>query len=167
MIHAIFAVDEEGGLGKNNSLPWGHISEDMAHFKKLTNGEIVIMGRKTWDSLPPQFKPLPYRINAVVTSGKVASDKQLIHIIDPKNIKDKILQLQSIYPNRQVFIIGGRQVLLSCADFINRVHLTKIFGTYDADIKINLNEYLQDFELVSQEFGSKRCMFEEYQRKGE
>ena len=65
-IHLIYARARNGVIGRNNTLPW-HLPEDMAHFKATTAGCPVVMGRKTWDSLPPKFRPLPGRTNLVVT----------------------------------------------------------------------------------------------------
>jgi dihydrofolate reductase len=65
-LHLIFARAANGVIGANNTLPW-HLPEDLAHFKRHTLGCPVIMGRKTWDSLPPKFRPLPGRLNLVVT----------------------------------------------------------------------------------------------------
>jgi dihydrofolate reductase len=62
----IFARARNGVIGKAGGLPW-HLPEDLAHFKQKTMGSPVIMGRKTWDSLPPKFRPLPGRVNIVVT----------------------------------------------------------------------------------------------------
>ena len=67
-IELIWAQDEQGGIGKNGKLPW-QISEDLKNFKKITSGFPVIMGRKTWNSLP--FKPLPNRRNIVLSSSMV------------------------------------------------------------------------------------------------
>lgn len=65
-LHLILARAANGVIGNNNALPW-HLPEDLAHFKRLTSGCPVIMGRKTWDSLPARFRPLPGRRNIVVT----------------------------------------------------------------------------------------------------
>jgi len=65
-LHLIFARAKDGVIGVNNTLPW-HLPEDLAHFKRTTLGCPVIMGRKTWDSIPPKFRPLPGRTNVVVT----------------------------------------------------------------------------------------------------
>jgi dihydrofolate reductase len=65
-LHLIFARAANGVIGKDGGLPW-HLPEDMAHFRRTTSGHPVIMGRKTWDSLPPRFRPLPGRTNIVVT----------------------------------------------------------------------------------------------------
>ena len=65
-INLIFARAANGVIGLDGTMPW-HLPEDMAHFKQQTAGAPVIMGRKTWDSLPPRFRPLPGRRNIVVT----------------------------------------------------------------------------------------------------
>lgn len=65
-LHLIFARAANGVIGLRNTLPW-QLPEDLAHFKRTTLGCPVIMGRKTWDSLPPRFRPLPGRLNIVVT----------------------------------------------------------------------------------------------------
>ena len=65
-LNLILARARNGVIGNNGQLPW-HLPEDMAHFKRLTMGSPVIMGRKTWESLPLRFRPLPGRLNIVVT----------------------------------------------------------------------------------------------------
>jgi len=65
-INLILARAANGVIGLNGVMPW-HLPEDLAHFKKQTAGAPVIMGRKTWDSLPPRFRPLPGRRNIVIT----------------------------------------------------------------------------------------------------
>jgi dihydrofolate reductase len=65
-LNLIFARSANGVIGKDNTIPW-RLPEDMSHFKQTTMGAPVIMGRKTWDSLPPQFRPLPGRTNIVIT----------------------------------------------------------------------------------------------------
>ena len=65
-LHLIWAQARGRVIGRDNTLPW-HLPEDLAHFKRTTLGAPVIMGRKTWDSLPARFRPLPGRLNIVVT----------------------------------------------------------------------------------------------------
>jgi dihydrofolate reductase len=65
-LHLIFARARNGVIGKDNAMPW-RLPEDLAHFKAKTMGAPVIMGRRTWDSIPPKFRPLPGRRNIVVT----------------------------------------------------------------------------------------------------
>ena len=84
-IHLIWAQDFNGGIGKDGRLPW-HISEDLKNFKQITLGSTIIMGRKTWDSLP--FKPLPKRRNIVLSSSNI-SNIEVYH-----NIEDCIRTLK-------------------------------------------------------------------------
>jgi len=72
MISIIVAVAENGVIGDNNRLLW-HISEDLRRFKRITTGHPVVMGRKTWESLSPKFRPLPNRDNIVIFEGELAS----------------------------------------------------------------------------------------------
>ncbi|MBU2286383.1 MAG: dihydrofolate reductase, partial [Gammaproteobacteria bacterium] len=65
-INLILARAANGVIGRAGALPW-HLPEDLAHFKRMTMGAPVIMGRKTWDSLPPKVRPLPGRRNMVIT----------------------------------------------------------------------------------------------------
>ncbi|WP_332824801.1 dihydrofolate reductase [Ramlibacter sp.] len=62
----IYAQSRNGVIGRDGVMPW-HLPEDLAHFKRTTLGAPVLMGRKTWDSLPPRFRPLPGRRNVVIT----------------------------------------------------------------------------------------------------
>ena len=76
----IAAVAKNGVIGNSNALPW-HLPEDLRHFKALTSGHAVIMGRKTWESLPARFRPLPGRRNIVVTRdpGYAAEGATVVH----------------------------------------------------------------------------------------
>ena len=103
-IHLIWAQDFKGGIGKNGQLPW-HISEDLKNFKKITLDSTIIMGRKTWDSLP--FKPLPKRRNIVLSSSDI-SNIEVYH-----NVENciEILKKESI---SKIFIIGGASIYKAC-----------------------------------------------------
>ena len=115
-IHLIWAQDCNGGIGKNGKLPW-HIPEDLQNFKKLTLNSTIIMGRKTWDSLP--FKPLPKRRN-IVLSRKKNIDIEVYHNIDDCL---SILKNESI---DKVFIIGGSSIYKLFFDYANQLHITFI-----------------------------------------
>ena len=97
-VHLIWAQDKNGGIGKNGKLPW-HISEDLKNFKKITLNSTIIMGRKTWESLP--IKPLPNRENIVLST--TLDDDILIF----KSYEDCIKDLQKRTVPK-VFVIGGR-----------------------------------------------------------
>ena len=123
MISAIVAVDNNWGIGFNGDL-LEHIPEDLKYFKQLTAGNVVIMGRKTWDSLPN--KPLPNRLNIVITSQK-RENKENVKFMSLKEAK----QYAIINRPTNVFIIGGGNVY---AQFINRVdklYVTHIHHSWD------------------------------------
>ena len=69
MINIIVATSENNIIGRGNNIPW-YIPEDLEHFKKLTTGNTVIMGRKTFESPPKEYSPLPNRVNIVITRNK-------------------------------------------------------------------------------------------------
>lgn len=126
MISAIVAVDENWGIGFNGEL-LEKIPEDMEHFKELTTDNIVVMGRKTWDSLPSQ--PLPDRLNIVLSRYYLTPTcehtlcmtlESLKYVIDNK---DKF--------SGDIFIIGGGQIYKELLPFCDRVYITKIFKSYN------------------------------------
>jgi len=107
-MHIIVAMTPDRGIGLHGGIPWPIISDDMRHFQTLTIGQTVIMGRKTWDSLPPGKKPLPNRKNIVLTGGNMDSVMK-----DPEN--------------KDAWIIGGSQIYtkaLSSPELIDTIHVT-------------------------------------------
>ena len=120
-VELIWAQDQNGGIGKDGKLPW-HISEDLQNFKKITSGSPIIMGRKTWDSLP--FKPLPNRRNVVLSSNQL-DDVETYHFID-----DCIQKLDSDSVDR-VFIIGGESIYKAFYLKASVLHLTMVHKKTD------------------------------------
>ena len=122
MISAIVAVDNNWGIGFNGDL-LERIPEDMKNFVHLTTGNVVIMGRKTWDSLPK--KPLPNRTNIVITSNpNIYNDAEFMDLFDAK--------LYLIYnKNDDIFIIGGGKIYEELLPVCDRVYVTKIFKDHD------------------------------------
>ena len=125
-LHLIYARAANGIIGKNNALPW-HIPEDMAHFKQLTQGCPVIMGRKTWDSIPPRFRPLPGRRNIVVTRQGDLNQTGL----DPASSLREALQLCE--NAEQVWIIGGAQIYAQALPLADELVVTEIDADFDGD----------------------------------
>ena len=113
-INLIWAQDLNGGIGKKGQLPW-HVSEDLQNFKKITIDSIIIMGRKTWDSLP--FKPLPNRRNIVLSKDKI-SNVEVYHSIDVCLASLK----QELVP--RIFIIGGATIYKSFFSYASHLHIT-------------------------------------------
>ena len=160
MINAIFAVDEAGGLGFKSGLPWPFNVTDMNHFKGLTEGKAVVMGRKTWDSLPQQFRPLPNRHNIIVTTKPndfyTVEGITTIHPL----ILDYELEEQGLYDD--IFVIGGKQVIMDNLHMIDKIHLTVIQGTYEADVSLDMDYVLKHFNLVHESKPHNNCIFKEY-----
>ena len=122
----IAAVAKNRVIGKDNQLIW-NIPEDMAHFKALTQGHTVVMGRKTWESLPPRFRPLPGRRNIVVT-------RQADYLAPGAEIAaslDAAIALSKEAP--KLFIIGGAEIYALALPVANGLELTEVNLTPDGD----------------------------------
>lgn len=124
IISLIAAIGENRELGKNNQLLW-HIPEDLKRFRKITKGHVVIMGRKTFESIG---KPLPKRTNIIITKDKtyhppVIVCHSVIEAIEVAKRKEK----------EEIFIIGGGQIYHQTIPFADRLYLTIVEGTFAAD----------------------------------
>ena len=124
MISAIVAVDNNWGIGFNGDL-LEHIPEDLKRFKELTFNKVVIMGRKTWDSLPK--KPLPNRLNLVITRQGRFIDEMTIFL----SLNEIISRLNHLDDEDHWFIIGGGEIYKTLLPFCDNVYVTKILKTYD------------------------------------
>ena len=123
-INLIFARARNGVIGKDNQLPW-HLPEDLAHFKRTTLGQPVIMGRKTWDSLPPKFRPLPCRANLVVT-------RQADWQASGATVAHSLAQAQSMCdPAQEVWVIGGAEIYAQALPYARKAVITEIDITVD------------------------------------
>lgn len=109
-------------------MPW-HLPEDMAHFKQLTHGCPVIMGRKTWDSLPPRFRPLPGRTNIVITRQPEWNE---IGAQRASSVRDA-LQIAEQSNATTVWVIGGAQIYAQALPLAQRVEVTEIAQDFDGD----------------------------------
>jgi dihydrofolate reductase len=125
-INLIFARAANGVIGKDNSMPW-HLPEDLAHFKRLTQGCPVIMGRKTWDSLPPRFRPLPGRSNIVITRQV---DWQAEGALRAGSLQEA-LQLGGDVP--EVWVIGGAEIYRQAEPLAVRAEVTEIAQAFEGD----------------------------------
>lgn len=125
-VNMIFARAANGVIGNHNALPW-HLPEDMAHFKRLTSGWPVIMGRKTWDSLPAKFRPLPHRTNVVVTRQ---SNWHAAGALTASSLADA---LQLCEPSEQAWVIGGAQIYAQAEPLAERIEVTEIAQDFEGD----------------------------------
>ncbi|MGV3710941.1 MAG: dihydrofolate reductase [Gemmatimonas sp.] len=127
-INLIFARAANGVIGKDNAMPW-HLPEDMAHFRAMTSGAPVIMGRKTWDSLPPRFRPLPKRVNIVITRQ---SDWSADGARRASSVEDAIRMASETSP-AEIWVMGGAQIYREAEPLARRAIVTEIDREYDGD----------------------------------
>lgn len=104
-VNLIYAQSLNGFIGRNGEIPW-YVPEDLARFKELTNGCPVIMGRKTWDSLPEKFRPLPNRENIVITNNEKFDQRKCFASSSPEHA----LRIARDFDAPAVWIIGGEQI---------------------------------------------------------
>ena len=158
MIKAIFAVDHWGGIGLNGTLPWPHISEDMQHFRELTEGHVVVMGRRTWDD-PKMPKPLTGRIVYVATK-RFINQANVIQ----GDLAEEVLKLEQRHPNKTIWVIGGAEIIEQCEGIFDRLYLTHVKGSYKIDTKINLKGLLSGCTVRGGSASpNNNCTFVEYE----
>jgi dihydrofolate reductase len=134
MWNIITAYDDNRVIGYKNKLPW-HIPEDLEFFKKITMGHTVVMGRRTWESLPKSVRPLPGRRNIVLTKGDHSpiidqgADEVWGHVISLRG--DQI----GTKNGNHLFFIGGSRVYKSAlsSGHIRNIYVTHVYGVHDGD----------------------------------
>lgn len=131
MISLIAAIDENRGLGKNNQLLF-KIPEDMKRFRELTTGHIVVMGRKTFESIG---HPLPNRTNIVVTRDRAydAPGCIVVHSLEQALEKAQVAATSYAADKQEIFIIGGGELYKQSIDKTDKLYLTLVDGVYEAD----------------------------------
>ena len=143
----IFAVDSNWNIGYKGDMLY-KISKDLKRFRRITEGNIIIMGRKTFESLPDK-KPLPNRINIVITRNKEykAGDVIVINSID-----ELYPLLKKLNPNNEMenFIIGGGEIARQTLDNCNKAYITKIYKTFEkVDTSIPNLDLLDNWKIVN------------------
>ncbi|MFM2275142.1 MAG: hypothetical protein RL211_1014 [Pseudomonadota bacterium] len=129
-VNLIFARAANGVIGRDGTLPW-HLPEDMAHFKRMTAGCPVIMGRKTWDSLPPKFRPLPGRTNLVITRQVLWNENGAQ---PSSNIHEALLFCEHMLPApTEIWVIGGAQIYAEALPLAQRAVITEIAQNFEGD----------------------------------
>ena len=130
----IYARARNGVIGDKGQLPW-HLPEDLAHFKATTQGCPVIMGRKTWDSLPARFRPLPGRLNIVLTrDAATAAQLQAEGALALASLEQAIAHCTALpAPPAELWVMGGAQVYAQALPLAQRVIVTEIARDYEGD----------------------------------
>lgn len=127
-INLILARAANGVIGRDGTMPW-HLPEDMAHFKQQTAGAPVIMGRKTWDSLPPRFRPLPGRRNIVITRQE---DWKAEGAEAAGSLREALTRCED-EQLPEVWVIGGAQIYAEAEPLAQRALVTEIGRDYEGD----------------------------------
>tara|TARA_X000001036_G_C20642606_1_gene791751 strand:+ start:885 stop:1367 length:483 start_codon:yes stop_codon:yes gene_type:complete len=142
-IHLIWAQDKNGGIGYKGQLPW-YIPEDLQNFKKLTLNSTILMGRKTWESLP--IKPLPKRRNIVLTR------KKNLEVESYQSIDECLTKLTNDNTD-ELFIIGGSTIYNSFIDKAEQLHITLIDEKtkhIDTIFPLNIDQLEKKFEKIKE-----------------
>jgi len=142
----IVCVDKNLGIGKEGSIPWRN-PEDMKLFKERTSGNIVLMGRKTWESIPEKFKPLPNRFNIVLSSN-------MRNVADPVegfgsfNSKESFMNYanSTFKDNLLVYIMGGSSIYKQFLPETDEIHMSVLSEDYECDTHYP-EDFSNDFEV--------------------
>lgn len=122
MIGLIWAQSTNGWIGKNGTMPW-HVPEDLAHFKHITGSDPVVMGRTTWDSLNPRFKPLPGRHNIVLTRNTEWSAEGAITAHSPL---EALETAEGLTHDGDFWVTGGSHVYHEFMPIAHRCEITEL-----------------------------------------
>ena len=135
MISLIVAKSKNNVIGDKGKIPW-HIPNDLKRFKKITTGNVVIMGRKTFESLPEEYRPLPNRVNIILSKDKSYKTNCCMVF---NNLKKAIRKAGS---NKEIFIIGGGEIYKESLKYADKVYKTAVDGDFEGDTyfpKLNKN----------------------------
>ena len=124
-VSLVWAQSRNGTIGAGGRLPW-HLPEDLAHFRTLTTGGTVLMGRSTWDALPDRFRPLPGRTNLVLTRrpGWGATGAEVMH-----SLEDAF----TACGERDLWVIGGSDVFEQAVNHADVLEVTEINADFEGD----------------------------------
>ena len=148
LLELIVAVNQDGIIGINNKIPW-HIPEDLKRFKQLTEGHIVIMGRKTYESLPPKNRPLKNRVNIVLTSkpglyfskenDENDENNNNLSFTTRENLSNVIKKNLVGGVAKRIFIIGGSEIYHLFIDYCSIIHMTRVYFKVDVNDDANIS----------------------------
>lgn len=129
-INLIWMQSSNGIIGSTGQLPF-HIPEDLARFKELTTKAVVIMGRKTWESLPDSVKPLPNRYNVILTRNKAYAPPETEHpYVEVIHDLEAFLR-QNV--NKDLWVIGGGDVYRQALQFASGIYITRVYSQAQGD----------------------------------
>ncbi len=152
MISIIAGMTKNRVIGKNNQLPW-HIPEDLQNFKKITNGKTVLMGRKTYESLPAKFRPLPNRKNIVISRTMLPEAGLDVC----KSMEEAVERANAA--KEEFFVIGGASIYQQALPFADKLYISYIKSKegkeYEGDTyfpEFDLNDWEEELREDHDEF---------------
>ena len=128
----IVAASDNNVIGANNQLLW-KLPDDMKWFKEKTVKHTVIMGRKTYESLPPKMKPLPDRFNVVASKTMDKTNQNLDGLWVEDDLVEAIKKANQLSPKEEVFIVGGGEIYRQALSMVDRIYLTRVHANFDGD----------------------------------
>jgi dihydrofolate reductase len=157
-VNAIVACDTEHGIGKNGGLPWPYHPEDMKWFRDNTIGDVVVMGRKTWQSIG--CMRLPKRVNVILSKyvSSLYGIPDLVYDVGPNEEQSMLQNLQMEHPNRKIWIIGGGNIYKQMLPYCENLYLTKFKESYDCDTFLD-PEQLKPFIRLVDSKNTEACSF--------
>ena len=159
MIKAIMAVDEKGGISKGKSMPWPKNLKDLNWFKQNTLNQVVVMGSGTWAD-PFMPTPLKSRENILITSKNKSKYPGANRYLKGDDIVYDIKNLENIYRNKDIFIIGGSEIINKSISVVQEFYLTRIYGNFNCEKFINLDEIEKNMYLREKIECDETCHFE-------
>lgn len=159
MIIALFAIDDNGAMGYQGTMPWPRNREDMMWFKKTTQHHTVVMGKNTWTSSDMPI-PLPNRTNVLISNNFIENE-DVIQLRG--DLCEGLKHLEQSQDMEKIFVIGGPNILMQALPVIERAYITRIPGEYLSDTNIDMKEFLKDFTLVGTT-NLESCTIEEYEK---
>lgn len=161
MATILVAYSENRVIGNKGDIPW-RISEDFKHFKRTTVNQSCIMGRKTWDSLPDNFKPLPNRVNIVLSRKDVQleNENKTKDLFFESSLEEAIEFSSAAFPEKEIFIIGGAQIYQEALNkkLANRIIASEVKGVYEGDT------FFPELQLEGMEIVKSMKVIEEFEQ---
>lgn len=136
-VNSIIALDNNLGIGYEGKLPWPRHKEDMAWFKRSTKNSVIVMGRKTWESLP---KKLPGRVSVVLSRNTHIdeADRSYMGNID---IPAVISDIRRVYHEKPIFFIGGAEIYRQALPYCDSLYITHFFKAYKCDTFMKCSDF--------------------------
>ena len=152
------ASDDKGGISKDGTMPWPKNSSDLRWFKKNTINQVVVMGSKTWED-PFMPVPLKDRENILITNKDHSYYPGANNYISG-DISQKLIELEKKYLNKDIFVIGGSEIIKQTFNIFKEFYLTRIYGNFYCDKFIDINKIELNMNLVKKIECDESCHFE-------